>query len=299
MAQFINQDVTMESLAKIRARNKREVLSFQTNSELSTQYEFIGNLFSNTKNFLTNSLTSIGSWFTELQNTTPDPLPQFYNASKSGKIIADFCKHNENYMNYGLVDVQYIIGCKESIKTIGDKLVSIPKNHIAIVDGILDDCDTFISKVISSEDFRMSNTPIVPTAKVKEGIKFTEEIDKLHNFLIDPSSFEESRQLQSICGNLAELNSSTDYINKLQATLNKKALDEILDKVESLSVKTRTLANDITTDSLQCTQAIVNGIKTHIGYAANAVTALSTYYYLVSQYALVYNALANTISNLK
>lgn len=299
MLNIVTQECSMESLSKLRARNKREVLSFQTNAELCTQYEFIGNLFSNTKNFLTNSLTSIGSWFAELQNTTPDPLPQFYNANKAMKIIGDFCKNGENYITYGDVSVQYIIGCKEPMKVIGEKLVSVSRNHIAIVNGILDDCDTFISKVISSDDYRNSNTPVVPTPKIKEGIKFTEDIDKIHSFLINPASFEETRKINEICGNLNELSSVSDYIVKLQSSLSKKELDSVLDKVEALSVKTRALSQDIETESLQCTQAIVNGIKTYIGYAANAVTALSTYYYLVSQYALVYNGISNTVSELK
>lgn len=293
------QDYSIESMNKLIANNKREVVSFTANTELSGEYEFIGGLFNNTKNFLTSSLSSISSWFAELQTSTPDPLPQFFNSDKSAKIISNFCKNEENYINYGTMDIQYIIGCSLPLKGIGDKLLSIPKNHIDIVDSALDECDVFISKVLSSDDFRASNSPVVLGGKLKAGVNFTKQVEDLHTALINPSDFVEDRQLSSICGNLKELDSVSDDITKLKNTLNQKSLNAILDKVEALSVKAKALASDIESEQLTCTRAILDGIKLHISTAANLVTALSTYYYLVSQFALVYNAIGNKITNLK
>ena len=94
---------SIESMNNLIARNKREIISFQANTDLSSEYEFIGGLFNNTKNFLTNSLSSIGSWFAELQTSTPDPLPQFFNSDKTAKIISEFTKNEKNYLDYGKI----------------------------------------------------------------------------------------------------------------------------------------------------------------------------------------------------
>lgn len=290
---------SIESMNNLIARNKREVTSFQANTELSSEYEFIGGLFNNTKNFLTNSLSSIGSWFAELQTSTPDPLPQFFNSEKTAKIILGFTKNENNYLDYGTMEIQYIIGCDKGLKDIGDKLLSIPSNHINIVNDALDECDVLISKVLSSEDFRSSNTPITLTGKIKSGSNFIQQVESVHTYLINPNDFVEDRMLNSICRNLKELDQTSDIISKLKSTLKQKELNDVLDKVEAISVKAKAIATDIEVEKITCTKAILDGIKLYISTSANIVTALSTYYYLVSQYALVYNSLGKKIEDIK
>lgn len=290
---------SIESMNNLIARNKREIVSFQANTDLSGEYEFIGGLFNNTKNFLTNSLSSIGSWFAELQTSTPDPLPQFFNSEKTAKIISGFTKNEKNYLDYGTMEVQYIIGCDKGLKEIGDKLLSIPANHLDIVNDALDECDILISKVLSSDDFRASNTPIAITGKLKAGSTFIQQVDSVHSYLINPNDFVEDRMLNSICRNLKELDQSSDCISKLKSTLKQKELNAVLDKVEAISVKAKAIATDIEVEKITCTKAVLDGIKLYISTSANIVTALSTYYYLVSQYALVYNALGKKIEDIK
>lgn len=292
------QKLCMESLMQLRLQNKQKVMDLQSGVDLAIQYEFINGAIQNVKNFLSKSLGNIGAWFSELKNTTPDPLPHFVKIEKDMDTIHKFCKNDDNYLKYSSHSFPYIVGCELNIKLLGEKLSKVRKNHVEVIFGLLDDCDTFISQVAASEDFRRSNAPITLSSKVKEGVKFTEEIDKLHLDVIKGNRHEDRMLLTELCNNLRELDDCSNSISELKKSLAAKPINEVLARVEAISAKAKVLSDDITNGEVKCSQAVVNGIKLQLGSAANAVTALSTYYYLVSQYALTYKAIAGEISSL-
>lgn len=295
----LNQNFQLENLEKFRTHAQKVIRDFNLSTNKSIEVEFIGGLFQNVKDLFTNSLTSISNFFSSSGDKVSDPLPHFLNLSKATSNMNKFTSNPNNYINFMNHEFQYMLGCQHNLMDMGRLLVSVNDGYIKTITDVLDEIDTYVSNCIASEDFRMSNRPMTKSSTVKKAEEFISSIEDIHSKLIDPSVVVDHQPLSTICKNLTELNTATNYASRLKNSVDNKALQKTLRIVDSLAEKIQCLSKDIDSFQLKCTQTVIEGLKVLITIGAKAVTSLSTYYYFVSQYANMYCSIGMEVSKLK
>lgn len=228
-----------------------------------------------------------------------NPLPQFRNfesyKSKAISLANDGKVASEFTTKYGSIDIPYISGCRVTLLEVVNALNTIPSNSERIIINCLKDVDSFISDALSDEKVRNNPRPFKLTDGLKEGKSFTDDVIKVNSIIIDPTSYEDHTIIIKILPNLNDFKDIVNGLNKLRDMTDAKTLNKIDDIVKSISIKAKSLSDELKDKENKCNKQFISNVKDVLLIGANSVTYLATYYYLITQAAQSFRTLVETM----
>lgn len=286
--------ITTEDFNKMMVRNKDIISEF---SSKSTMFNGVGNedfmaIISNAKMFLTKGLDKISGLFSSSLNETKNPIPVFRD-------INDYITYLERskgsfdsvYLEALFkTDIPYIAGCKVNFETLVDRLKSLVVDHGKKVKNAVYEADLIVSKALSSDDFRKSSRPYTETQPIKDGKKFNEDIANFNREVIDPVNMVDHKPFSEVFGNVSSLYEAGKILKSIGDMTLFKDLQNIHGEVTSISVKVKSLANQIETGNIECTNECIKHVISCLTVSAEAVTSLAILYYFIGQAAQVFKS---------
>lgn len=276
--------------------------SLQSSTDMCVGLESISGFFKSTVVFFTQGLQNFADGFlaflsSPFSSGNNNPLPQFKDYESARRKILGLGK--DGYFNkinkVWTKPFPYIAGCNKELTTVTDALVSVMNNHVEIIRAGLSDVNAVVSQGISDEAFRKSNSPYKHTPAIKEMIKFTDSIKNINKEMIGSGNYTDSIPAGEMLPNYDAAVSATENLNKLHNGLSLKTLPRVDDEVKAIAMKSKSLAEDIKNNKLECSKQFLNTMKDVLLAGGEAVTYLATYYYLVSQSVNSYKYFAKNI----
>lgn len=279
---------------KNETRNILNNLNYQYNVGYHT--EVFDGIFQNVKGFFTTGLQNIGNWFQSIKERTPDPIPHFYKFKDTHHDVTKFCKNADNYLKYASVEIPYMSGCKVAYPVFIELLCKVTDKHSYIVMTMIDELDSYVSKLLSDSNYRLSHKPENKTKPMAEAKSFADAVEVLNHDLIDPKLYRDTLLFEQFTPNLSELIKAGDRLEGLSKVILKDNIDKTLHRAKSVSDKVKSLVNELMIkENTQCTKTALDNLKSKVEVSAHAVTALSTYYYFVSEAVKIYKVLPKVL----
>ena len=272
----------------------RSTIKVELNNSLTFENLGFSDIISSVVNYFSDGFKAFSNFFnkSDIILSRNQPLPHFSKCEKSLKMVNDIIKQPGDL--YGKVmdfKVPYLQGCVMQLDDLTNRLASLAPNHREIIMGYLNELDTIVSKLVSNADYLSGNREEELSEKGKEARDFVDKVKGLNEELFDRRSDKtDIRPISQVIPNITSLGIIRDNLKELYNYADRDFLPKSISIANSIHLKLKHINKDS-----KISKNNLKGVSERLLLGAESLTYLGTYYYLITQSILSFDALIKTI----
>lgn len=272
----------------------KSTIRVELNNSLSFENLGFSDIISSVVNYFSDGFKAFSNFFnkSDVILSKNQPLPHFSKCEKSMKVVNDLIRQPGDL--YGKVlnmNVPYLQGCVMQLDDLTNRLVSLAPNHREIILSYLNELDTIVSKLVSDAEYLSGSRGEELSDKAKSAKDFVDKVKSLNEELFDRRADKtDIRPISQVIPNITSLGIVRDNLKELY----KYADRDFLPKSISLANAIHTKLKHINKDS-KMSKNNLSGVSERLLIGAESLTYLGTYYFLITQSILSFDALVKTI----
>lgn len=282
----------------IELESLKSTISVELANSLSFESIGFSDIISSVVNYFSDGFKAFSNFFnkSDLILSKNQPLPHFAKCEKSMKIVNDIVREPGDI--YGKVmnfKVPYLQGCIMQLDDLTNRLTALAPNHREIVLAYLNEVDTMVSKLVSDNDYLSGSRGEELSEKAVAAKDFVDKVKALNEELFDRRSDKtDIRPISQVIPNITSLGIIRDNLKELYNYADRDFLPKAISIANGIHAKLRHISKDS-----KMSKNNLKGVSDRLLIAAESLTYLGTYYFLITQSILSFDALVKTIDENK